>query len=101
MFERYNPVACFFVGLGLGAAGGILFAPRSGRESRRKLRRAAREGAAEITTRARQGGEYVSSKARDLRDSTRELVDEGFEAIADGKKSVAEVVAAGRKALHV
>ncbi|MGH9671775.1 MAG: YtxH domain-containing protein [Bryobacteraceae bacterium] len=97
MFERYNTVACFFLGLGAGVAAGILFAPRSGRESRQKIRDAAREGASQITTRARQGGDYVSSKAREVRDSTKALVDEGMGAVAHGKERVAAAVSAGRK----
>ncbi|MGA3186066.1 MAG: YtxH domain-containing protein [Bryobacteraceae bacterium] len=49
---------CFFFGLGLGVAAGVLMAPRSGVKTRRK-----------IVETAREGQDYVTREGMGLRDS--------------------------------
>jgi gas vesicle protein len=49
---------CFFFGLGLGVAAGVLMAPRSGVKTRRRLAETAREGQ-----------DYITRESMDLRDS--------------------------------
>jgi len=63
--------AYFLFGIGIGAAIGLLFAPRSGHETREYLRE-----------RAAEGKEYVSKKARELREGAEEYVEKGKEALA-------------------
>lgn len=77
----------FLVGMGIGAAVGLLFAPRSGRETREYLRE-----------RAEEGKEYVSKKAHELRKGAEEYVEKGKEAVAQQKETVAAAVEAGKQA---
>lgn len=79
--------AYFLVGMGIGAAVGLLFAPRSGRETREYLRE-----------RAEEGKEYVSKKAHELRKGAEEYVEKGKEAVAQQKETVAAAVEAGKQA---
>lgn len=77
----------FLVGLGFGALIGILFAPRSGEETREYL-----------LEKADQGKEYAQRKARELRERAEEVVDHSRETISRQKESLASAVDAGRKA---
>ena len=58
-----SKVSYFMVGLGIGALVGILFAPKSGEETREYL-----------SQRAEEGREYAQRKARELRESYAPLV---------------------------
>ena len=61
-----SKVSYFLVGLGIGALIGILFAPKSGEETREFLAQKAEEGK-----------EYAQKKARELRERAEDLVDRG------------------------
>jgi gas vesicle protein len=54
-------VAWFLAGLGIGALVGILYAPKSGRETREDIASGAREGTEYLRTRTRQAAEEVSA----------------------------------------
>ena len=56
----------FLAGLGLGALVGILYAPKSGRETRE-----------DILTSAKDGTEYVRVRAREVADQAGQLVETG------------------------
>jgi len=75
------------LGLGIGGALGILFAPRAGRVTRKHLARKAEEGK-----------EYAQDKARELRRQAEKLVERGKEVAARQKESISEAVDAGRDA---
>lgn len=77
----------FLVGLGLGALLGILFAPKSGEETREYL-----------LDRAEQGKEFAQRKARELRERAEELVEQSRDAISRQKESITSAVDAGKKA---
>ena len=79
--------AYFLAGMGIGAAVGLLFAPRSGRETREYLRERAEEGKG-----------YVSKKAHELRKGAEEYVEKGKEAVAQQKETVAGAIEAGKQA---
>lgn len=82
-----SKLSYFLVGLGLGALVGILFAPKSGEETREYL-----------VDRAEKGKEYAQRKARELRERADELVEQSREAVARQKESITTAVEAGRKA---
>ncbi|MGC4053677.1 MAG: YtxH domain-containing protein [Paludibaculum sp.] len=77
----------FFLGLGIGVAAGILFAPKSGAETRELLREKADEGK-----------DYVKRRSEDLKESATDLIDKGKQAIARQKEQLAAAVEAGRSA---
>jgi gas vesicle protein len=88
MPERIDSKAAFFlVGLGIGSLIAILFAPKSGEETREYL-----------TQKAKEGSEYAQRKARELRKRAEELVDRGNQVIARKQEQIATAIDAGREA---
>jgi gas vesicle protein len=77
----------FFLGLGLGVAVGILFAPKSGTETRELIKEKADEGK-----------EYLKRRGDELRDSATEIVDRSKQALARQKEQLAAAVEAGKSA---
>jgi gas vesicle protein len=80
-------ISYFLVGLGIGALVGILFAPKSGEETREYL-----------SKRADQGKEYAQRKAQELRERADDLVERGKQVAARQKESLSAAVDAGREA---
>ncbi len=79
--------ANFFLGLGLGLGIGLLFAPRSGAETRQLLKDKADEGT-----------DYLRKQTADLRENAEGLVEKGRDALNRQRDSVAEAMAAGKQA---
>ncbi len=77
----------FFLGLGIGVAVGILFAPKSGAETRELLKEKADEGK-----------EYLKRRSEELKDSATDLVDRSKSAIQRQKEQLSAAVEAGRAA---
>jgi gas vesicle protein len=77
----------FFLGLGIGVAVGILFAPKSGEETRELLRAKADEGT-----------DFLKRRAEDLRESATDLLDRGKQAVVRQKEQLAAAVEAGKSA---
>lgn len=82
-----SKVTYFLVGLGVGALVGILFAPKSGEETREFL-----------SKRADDGREYAQKKARELRARADELIEQSKDVAVRKKDSIAAAVEAGREA---
>ena len=82
-----SKVSYFLVGLGIGSLIGILFAPKSGEETREFLAQKAEEGK-----------EYAQKKARELRERAEDLVDRGKHVATRQKESFSAAVDAGREA---
>ena len=80
-------VLWFFAGLGIGAVVGILYAPRSGSETREALR-----------SKAEEGREYVRSRAREAREQATEWADRGRDALNQQKEQFRSAYEAGRQA---
>lgn len=85
--DRDNKFSYFFLGLGIGVAVGILFAPKSGAETRELLKE-----------RAEEGKEYVKRRSAELRDSAVEAYEKGKEAVVKQKEQLAAAVEAGKAA---
>jgi gas vesicle protein len=85
--EDDNKLSYFFLGLGLGVAVGVLFAPKSGEETREFLR-----------SKAEEGTDYVKRRADDLRDSATDAIDRSKEGIRRHKENLSAAVDAGRQA---
>ena len=82
-----SKVSYFLVGLGIGAAVGILFAPKSGEETREFL-----------AAKADEGREYAQRKARELRERAEDLVERSKTAATRQKETISAAVDAGRDA---
>ena len=79
---------CFLlVGAGIGAAVVLLFAPKSGKETR-KL----------IADKAEDGKDYVALKGKEVREKAEKLVDKGMQVVAKQKERLAEALEAGKQA---
>jgi gas vesicle protein len=77
----------FFLGLGLGVAVGVLFAPKSGSETREFLRSKAEEGA-----------DLARRRAVELRDAATETLESGKSAVRRHKDNLSAAVEAGKQA---
>jgi gas vesicle protein len=77
----------FFLGLGIGVAVGVLFAPKAGEETRELIR-----------TRAGEGKDYLRKRSEDLYDSAGELIEKGKTAISRQREQLSAAVQAGKQA---
>jgi gas vesicle protein len=84
-----NSFVWFLAGMGLGALVGVLYAPRSGSETREALR-----------ARAEEGRDYVRDRAREARDQASQWVDRSREAVGQQKEQFRAAYEAGRQAYH-
>jgi gas vesicle protein len=82
-----SKVSYFLAGLGIGALVGILFAPKSGEETREYL-----------TAKADEGRDYAQRKARELRERAEDLIERSKEIMDRQKEGVAAAVEAGKDA---
>ena len=85
--EDDNKFSYFFLGLGLGVAVGLLFAPKSGAETRDLL-----------LSKADEGKEYLKRRTSDLRESAEEVIDKGRSAISRQRDNLSSAVEAGKQA---
>jgi len=73
----------FLAGLGIGAALGILYAPRTGEETRQQILDAAEQGRDAVKERARQAKEQAGTwaeKGRDYLNNQKEQIRSAYEA---------------------
>ena len=77
----------FLLGLGVGGAVGLLFAPRPGEALRTDLR-----------SRAEDGGDFLRRRGGELRHQTEEILKKGRGSFDVRKDRVAAALAAGRQA---
>jgi gas vesicle protein len=77
----------FITGIGIGALVGILFAPKSGRETREYL-----------VTRADEGRDYLRKRGRELREQATEYMEHGKGVLSEQRELLAAAVEAGKQA---
>jgi len=80
-------ISYFMVGLGIGALIGILFAPKSGEETREFL-----------SQKADEGREFAQRKAKELRERAEDLIERGKDVAVRQRESLTAAVEAGRDA---
>lgn len=85
--EEDKRISYFCLGLGIGVAVGILFAPKSGEETRQLIR-----------SKADESKDFVVRKTEELKDSAVELADKSKLALQRQKEQLAAAVDAGRQA---
>jgi gas vesicle protein len=96
--EERSGFGYFLLGLGIGVAAGILWAPRSGEETRALLADKAGEGAEFLKNRAQDGTEYVRQRTGDVKQSASELYDKGRHHVARHRETLNAAVEAGKQA---
>jgi gas vesicle protein len=74
----------FLLGLGIGSLVGVLFAPKSGEETREY-----------IAKKAREGNELARKKGRELRDRAEETVERGKKIITQTEGRIATAIDVG------
>ena len=82
-----NGLSSFLLGLGVGVAIGMLFAPKSGSETRELIK-----------TKAGEGGEYIKQRGADLKDTATGWVDKGKDALSRQKDTLNDAMEAGKQA---
>lgn len=85
--EDDNRFSYFFLGLGLGVAAGLLFAPKSGEETRNLIR-----------SKADEGREYLKQRSDEMRESANEAIERGRSAVARQRDNLTAAVEAGKQA---
>ncbi len=80
-------LANFVLGVGVGVVVGLLFAPKTGEETRELLKNKADEGK-----------EYLKKRGSELRETAGEVLERGRDVVGRQKDTLAEAVAAGKQA---
>jgi gas vesicle protein len=82
-----NGLSSFLLGLGVGVAVGMLFAPKSGSETRELIKNKAGEG-----------GDYLKQRSADLKETASGWVDKGKDALGRQKDTLNDAMEAGKQA---
>lgn len=87
----------FVIGMGAGAAIAMLFAPRSGEETRAILSDKARESGRVAAQRAREIRDMAGDKAAQLRDMASDVAEHSKDVVNRQKNAVSAAVQAGKE----
>jgi gas vesicle protein len=82
-----NSFMWFLAGLGFGALMGVLYAPRSGRETREAIRNSAQEGS-----------EYLKTRGREARENVNQWVERGKEVVSRKKEELGSALDSAKQA---
>jgi gas vesicle protein len=85
--DEDKKIPYFLLGLGLGVAVGILFAPKSGEETRQLLK-----------SKTDEGKQFVKRRTDEMLHEAEELIEKGKRTVAKQKDQLASAVEAGRQA---
>lgn len=85
--DSSNSFLWFLAGLGFGALMGVLYAPRSGRETRDAIKSSAQEG-----------GEYLKNRGREAKETVSQWVDRGKDVVNQKKEQLSSAIDATRQA---
>lgn len=96
--EDDNKLSYFFLGLGLGVAVGVLFAPKAGTETRELLRSKANEGTDFLRAKANESTEFVKRRTDEFRDQAADALDKGKQTLQRHKENLVSAVEAGKQA---
>jgi len=94
--SKVQGLAWFFAGLGVGALVGILYAPKSGRETREDIVNGAGEGKEYLRTRTKQAVEQVGGMVDKGKEQVGEYVERGREVVDRGRAQWEEFVERGK-----
>ena len=85
--EDSKGLSYFFLGLGIGVAVGVMFAPQSGEETRGLLR-----------SKAQEGGDYLRRRGEEFRDQATDMVERGRAAVGRQREQLNAAIEAGKQA---
>ena len=85
--DEDSKLSFFFLGLGLGVAAGVLFAPKSGSETRDFL-----------LSKANESADLAKRRAQELREQAGETIERSKSTVQRHKESLSAAVDAGRQA---
>ena len=88
----------FLTGAGIGAVLALLFAPKSGRETRELLARTAADGRDFVSNKVSEGRQFVEEKGRKVTDDFTSFVDKSKEAVTRQKEQLTAAFEAGKAA---
>jgi gas vesicle protein len=88
----------FLAGAGIGAVLALLFAPKSGRETRELIARTATDSRDFITNKVTEGRQLVEQKGRRFSDDFTSFVDKSKEAVQRQKEQLTAAFEAGKAA---
>ena len=89
-------VAWFLAGIGIGALVGILYAPKSGRETREDLAHGARGGKEYIRSKSKDAAKQVGAMVDKGKDQVNDYMDRGRDVIDKGRAQWEEFVERGK-----
>jgi gas vesicle protein len=82
-----NGLSVFLLGLGVGVGIGMLFAPKSGQETRELIKNKAGEGT-----------DFLKQRSAEVKQTATEWVEKGKDAIGRQKDNIEDAVDAGKQA---
>jgi gas vesicle protein len=82
-----NGLSAFLLGLGVGVGIGMLFAPKSGSETREYIK-----------TKAGEGGDFIKQRGTEFKDTASGWVDRGKEAMGRQRDNINDAMEAGKQA---
>jgi gas vesicle protein len=105
--NKLHHLGWFIAGLGVGAVVGILYAPKSGKETRESLANSAREGTEYVRVKGQQaveqvgvlvdkGKEHISTLVDKSKDQVGEYIDRSREVVDRGRAQWEEFVERGK-----
>ena len=101
MDEDYRKIgAAFLLGGLLGAGFALLYAPKSGRETRKDITRTARRIKKETVHLVEDAIDSVNDFAGDMKDKVSDLIDRGKELSDDAKKEIIKNLEQGQKVIE-
>jgi gas vesicle protein len=88
----------FLIGGFVGASVALLFAPKSGEETRQLIGTKYRQGTDEVSKKVQGGREYLSDVKSGVSEKVNETIEKGKETVSRQKEQIATAIEAGKKA---
>ena len=88
----------FLTGAGVGAVLALLFAPKSGRETREMIARTATDSRDYVTGKVTEGRQFIEERGRKVTDDFTSFLDKSKEAVQRQKEQLAAAFEAGKAA---
>src|SRR5688572_22924526 len=88
----------FLAGAGIGAVAALLFAPKSGRETRDIIARTANDSKDFLSSKVTEGRQFVEDRGRKASDDFTSFMDKSKEAVQRQKEQLTAAFEAGKQA---